>query len=159
MSNGFPVTLVTFPETRVAALTYRGPPGGEDATARRLVAWKLANGFRDALRHRHYGLHYTDPRTVPPDQYRVDLCLSVDDDIAPNPDGIFAMTIPARRCALARDVGSRHDNRAARWLYDEWLPRSGERLANAPVLFHYVNVGPGVRPEDAITDVYLPLEP
>lgn len=153
------VTLVTFPETRVAALTHRGAPYRENETVRKLVAWKLAHGLRDPARYRHYGLHHTDPRTVPPDQHRVDFCLSFDGDLAPNEDGIFLMTIPAMRCALARDVGSRHDNRAARYLYDEWLPKSGHRMANAPVLFHYVNTGPGVRDEDAITDVYLPLAP
>lgn len=68
------------------------------------------------------------------------------------------MIIPAMRCALARDVGSRSDNQAARYLYDEWLPRSGERLAAAPLVFHYVNVGPQVNEREAITDVYLPLE-
>ena len=60
--------------------------------------------------------------------------------------------------ALARDVGSRLDNRAAKYLFDEWLPRSGERIAARPLVFHYVNVGPAVQAHEAITDVYLPLE-
>ena len=34
---------------------------------------------------------------------------------------------------------------------------SGEAASGDPSIFHYVNVGPGVRDEDAITDVYLPL--
>jgi len=72
--------------------------------------------------------------------------------------GIEAETIPALRCALARDVGSRLNNKAARYLSAEWLPHSGEELSGYPVVFHYVNVGPKVKDEEAITDVYLPLE-
>ena len=60
---------------------------------------------------------------------------------------------------MARDVGSRLDNKAAKFLFDEWLPRSGERIATLPLVFHYVNVGPQVQEHEAITDVYLPLTP
>jgi AraC family transcriptional regulator len=63
------------------------------------------------------------------------------------------------RCALARDTGSRLDNKAAQFLYDEWLPRSGEEMSAQPLVFHYVNVGPNVKAEEAVTDVYLPLKP
>jgi AraC family transcriptional regulator len=43
-------------------------------------------------------------------------------------------------------------------LYEDWLPGSGESLRDFPIFFHYVNVGPNVREEDMITDVYLPLK-
>lgn len=151
------VTIVTFPETRVAAISHVGSPAREHDTVRRLVAWKLENRLTDQTRHRTYGLHYTDPRSVDPSKHRVDFCLSCDGPVEPNEYGIVQMTIPAMRCALARDVGSRLDNKAARFLYDEWLPRSGERIAARPLVFHYVNVGPNVKEQEAITDVYMPL--
>ena len=62
-----------------------------------------------------------------------------------------------QRCARARDIGSRENNQAAPFLAREWLPGSGEGISGAPMIFHYVNVGPQVQPQDAITDVYLPL--
>jgi AraC family transcriptional regulator len=37
------------------------------------------------------------------------------------------------------------------------LEQGGELLGNFPIFFHYVNVGPNVREEEMITDVYLPL--
>lgn len=49
-------------------------------------------------------------------------------------------------------------NAAAVYLYKTWLPASAERLRDFPIFFHYVNVGPDVREEDMITDVYLPLQ-
>lgn len=152
------VSVVTFPQTRVAVITHRGSPADEHATVRKLVAWKLEHRLLDPLRYRNYGLHYTDPRTIDPPDHRVDICLSCDEVIAPNAYGIVAMTIPAMRCALARDIGSRLNNQAAQHLYDVWLPRSGEQIADYPLIFHYVNVGPNVKDHEAITDVYLPLK-
>jgi AraC family transcriptional regulator len=151
------VSIVTFPETRVAVISHIGSPVLEHVTARKLIEWKLEHRLLDQAKYRSYGLHYTDHRTISPEQHRVDFCLSYDEPIAPNDHGIAAMTIPAMRCALARDIGSRLDNRAARYLHDEWLPRSGEAMTGGPLLFHYVNVGPTVAEHEAITDVYLPL--
>ena len=65
--------------------------------------------------------------------------------------------MPGARCARARDVGSRSNKKAAAYLYETWLPQSGESPGNFSIFFHYVNVGPDVREEDMITDVYLPL--
>lgn len=151
------VSIVAFPETRVAGISHLGPPSQEHETARKLIAWKLERRLVDQARYRSYGLHYTDPRSVGPTGHRVDFCLSFDGEVGPNAYGIVEMTIPAMRCALARDIGSRLDNRAAQYLHDEWLPRSGEQMAGLPLVFHYVNVGPAVREQEAITDVYLPL--
>ena len=151
------VRIVIFPETRVASITHRGSPHDEHATVLKLVAWKREHGLLDQARHRSYGLHYTDPRSVAPGEHHVEFCLSIDGEIDPNPYGIVARTIPRLRCALARDVGSRRDNKAAAFLYDRWLPSSGETPSGDPLIFHYVNVGPAVTEEAAITDVYLPL--
>lgn len=151
------VQIVIFPETRVASITHRGSPHDEHATVLKLVAWKREHGLLDQARYRTYGLHYTDPRSVAPGAHHVDFCLSIEGEVGANPYGIVARTIPQQRCALARDVGSRQDNQAAVFLHDRWLPSSGETPSGGPLIFHYVNVGPGVKDEDAITDVYLPL--
>jgi AraC family transcriptional regulator len=151
------VSIVTFPETKVAAISHVGSPALEHDTARKLIAWKLEHRLLDQTRYRTYGLHYTDPRIIDPSEHRVDFCLSYDERIEPNAYGIVEMTIPSMRCATARDIGSRLDNKAAQYLYDEWLPRSGEHIAAMPLVFHYINVGPNVKEQEAITDVYLPL--
>ena len=151
------VQIITFPETRVAQLTHEGPAAQEHATVRRLVAWKLANGLTDQARYRQYGLHHITP-SLPPGHSRVDMCVSIDREVGANAAGIVERTIPALRCAMARDIGSRLNNQAARYLALEWLPGSGEQLADFPLIFHYVNVGPDVKAEEAITDVYMPLK-
>lgn len=152
------VRIVTFPETRVAYLRHTRGPASEHETVRKLVAWKLENKLLDPAKHRHYGLHYLDRELPGQDIPRVDFCLSVDAAISENAFGIETKTIPQMRCAYARDIGSRLNNRAARYLFEEWLPPSAEKLADYPLIFHYVNVGPAVGEAEAITDVFMPLQ-
>jgi AraC family transcriptional regulator len=150
------VRIVVFPETKVAAIEHRGPPELEHDTVRKLIEWRIANGMHPD-RHRTYGVHYTDPRTTSAADHRVDFCVSVEHEIAPNPQGVVNKIIPGGRCALARHLGSRAHNTTAIFLHDEWFPRSGEALGNFPIFFHYLNVGPNLQENEMITDVYLPL--
>lgn len=150
------VEIVDFPTTRVAALEHRGPERLVYVTTAKFVEWRQANGVhpRKGLT---YGIHYADPEVTNAEDYRLDLCVSVDGAVAANPQGVVEKVIPGGRCARARHVGSRHDVTAAAWLYRQWLPTSGERLRDFPMFFHYVNVGPGVKEHEMITDVYLPI--
>ena len=151
------VEIITFPETKVAVIEHRGSPDREHETVRKLIAWKIENRLFDSTKFRSFGLLDTDPFTTRPSDHHVDFCLSVDDEVAPNHFGITTGTIPAMRCARARDIGSRANNQAAKYLHHVWLPHSGETLSDFPMIFHYVNVGPNVAAKDMITDVYLPL--
>ena len=47
---------------------------------------------------------------------------------------------------------------SAKFLYEEWLPNSGEKLGDFPIFFHYVNIEPDIKAEEMITDVYLLLQ-
>jgi len=73
------VRIVEFPATKVAAIEHRGSPEREHDTAKILIAWKLSQRLLDPVRFRSYGVHYTDPRTTPAAEHRVDICLSIDD--------------------------------------------------------------------------------
>jgi len=106
---------------------------------------------------RTFGVHYTDPYTTPAADHRVDFCVSFEHPVTPNPHGVVGKVIPASRCAMARHLGSRSHNLAAVYLLRDWLPRSGESVGDFPLFFHYCNVGPDVKEQDMVTDVYLPL--
>ncbi len=150
------VKIVDFPETRVAALEHRGAPELEHETARRFIEWRKSQGIKpDAART--YGLHYDDSFNTKPEDHRVDLCVTFDAPVAPNPQGVVNKVLPARRCAVARHVGPRDHIPVAAELVEKWLPSSGEKFGGFPLIFHYVNVGPNVKPSEMITDVYLPL--
>jgi len=151
------VKIVTFAETKVAAAEHRGAPQREYETARKLIAWRVENRLPPD-RHHSYGVHHTDPRTTLPEMHRVDFCVSFDQAVPPNPHGVINKVIPGGRCAVARHLGSRAHNAAAVYLYEVWLPQSGEAVRDFPIFFHYVNVGPHVQEHEMITDVYLPLK-
>jgi len=151
------VEIVDFPATRVAAVEYRGRMENEYSAIARLIAWRRQNGIGPDT-GKTIGVQYADPRTTPPDDYRIDVCVSFDGPVADNPQGVVAKEIPGGRCAHIRHLGSRDYIAEAEYLYRDWLPGSGEELRDFPPFFHYVNVGPDVRDEDMITDVYLPLQ-
>jgi AraC family transcriptional regulator len=151
------VRIVAFPETRVAVAEHRGPAELEYETSKKLIEWRIQHRLSPA-NHCTYGVHYTDPHSVRPADHRVDFCVTYDQVVEPNPQGITNKILPANRCAVARHLGSRRYNSAAVYLYREWLPTSGEQLGDFPVFFHYVNVGPNVQEHEMITDVYLPLK-
>ena len=156
VSGAMEVRIVDFPETKVAALEHHGPPELEYETVRKFIEWRLANRL-PTDRHRTYGLHYTDPRTTAPAEHRVDICVSMEGEVAPNSQGVVMKTIQGGRYAVARHLGAREHIAAAGLLHDDWLPTSGESLRDSPIVFHYVNVGPDVPEHEMITDVYLPL--
>lgn len=150
------VRIVDFPETRVAAVEHHGAPEREHETTQRLIRWRIRHRVSPGAA-RTYGVHHTDPLTVPPEQHRVDFCVSYDGPVEPNDEGVVVKTIPHLRCAVARHFGSRSFNSTAVELVRDWLPRSGETLGDFPIFFHYVNIGPDVRESEMLTDVYLPL--
>lgn len=151
------VKIVDFPKTKVAVISYAGNPENEHGTVMQLVQWKIRNKLLDQSRYKSFGLHHLPEKNANSIPYRVDFCLSIEESVEPNEFGITEGTIPECRCALARDIGSRMDNQAVKYLVHNWLPTSGESLSGLPIIFHYVNVGPNVKDSEAITDVYLPL--
>ena len=150
------VKIVNFPETKVAVLEHRGSPAFEHESVKKLIAWRIENKLPPE-KHQSYGVHYNNPATTPPEEYRVDLCISVEHEVPPNPQGVINKVIPPGRCAVARHIGSRENVTTAAYLYEAWLPTSSEKLRGYPIFFHYVNVGPQVQELDMVTDVYLPI--
>ena len=68
---------------------------------------------------------------------------------------------PETRVAAIEHFGSaalEHDTvrKLIAWRIEQRLP--GPVPGSFPIFFHYVNVGPDVREEEMITDVYLPLK-
>jgi len=151
------VDLIDFPETLIAVLEHHGPERLTFQSSLKFIEWRKEYGIKPD-QGKTYGLHYNDHSTVPPEEYRLDICVSVAKPVPPNAYGVINKVIPAGRCARVRHLGSRHDmSSSVGWLFREWLPASGEKLRNYPAIFHYVNVGPAIRDNDMITDIYLPL--
>ena len=151
------VDIIEFPETLVAALEHQGPENQTYKTSAKFTQWRKENAV-PADKGNTYGIHYADPNNTSPEDFRLDICVSIDNEVGENPQGVVNKSIPACRCTLARHTGSRDHVTAAEYLVYEWLPDSGEEMGDFPLFFHNVNVGPGVREQDMITDLYLSLK-
>lgn len=151
------VVVRDVPDVRVAVLTHRGDPALLGATIQRFIAWRRAAGLPPRT-SATYNVFHDDPRTTPPDAYRLDLCAATDAPIAPNDAGVAAGVIPGGRCAVLRVVGGSHDLEApATFLYRDWLPASGEAPRDFPLYCRRVSFFPDVPAHEAVTELYLPL--
>lgn len=152
------VELCHFPETKIAVIEHTGAPEKEHQSIKKLTAWRIENNLTLCTSHQNYGLYYNDPTVVQPQDYRVDLCLSVTTEIRPNKYDVIAKTIPKCRCAKVRHIGSRKNLSAVHSLYKNWLDETQEELGEFPMFFHYVDIGIELKEHELITDIYLPLK-
>ncbi|MEI7818104.1 MAG: GyrI-like domain-containing protein, partial [Desulfuromonadales bacterium] len=85
-------------------------------------------------------------------------CLSIEEKVGLNSYGIVNKIIPGVRCALARNIGPARTTRLRPTYMKSGCLKAEKCWAISRSSFHYVNVGPNVREEEMITDVYLPLK-
>ncbi len=152
------VSIVEVPDTRVAVLEHRGDPALIGDSVRRLIAWRKATGVTPKT-SATFNVFYDDPITTPPADFRIDLCAATEREVLPNDAGIVVKTISGGRCAVLRHIGSDDTfGAAARFLYADWLPQSGEELRDFPLYCQRVTFFPDVPEHELITDIFLPLK-
>jgi len=157
-SQSMQVNIIEFKQTRIAALEHRGAPERVNDSVRIFIDWRRQSGLSPVASSQTYGLVYDNPDATPPQDFRFDICGSVDTAIPDNPQGVINKLIPAGRCAVVRHLGSHNRiGEAAYYLYRDWLPGSGEELRDFPLFFHYLNLIPETPEHELVTDVYLPL--
>lgn len=151
------VKCVDFKETRVAALEHRGDPRRIGDSVRRFIDWRKQHRLPPSLSATFNILH-DNPTEVAPEDFRLDICAATTQTIDANAAGIVEKHIPGGRCAMLRVTGPEEMlEQAARFLYQEWLPHSGEEPRDFPLFVQRVSFFPDVPEAEAILDVYLPL--
>lgn len=152
------VQIITFKQTQVAVLEHRGDPKLIGNSARKFIEWRKQKNLHPKV-SRTFNILYDNPSEIAPEDYRCDLCVATELDVADNLFGIVAKTIPGGRCAVLRHIGS-DDNIGDRiaYLYATWLPASGEEMRDFPLYFQRVSFFPDVAEHEAITDIFLPLK-
>lgn len=152
------VRIVSFPETRVAALAHQGSPGLLEQSVRRFMAWRQHSGQSPVRSSRSFGIAYANPDTTPPEEFRFDICGELREPLAPNDFGVRELLMPACRCAVVRHVGSTdHIGETIYPIFRDWLPASGEELRDQPLFFHYLSVYPETPQDQWQTDIHVPL--
>lgn len=156
-TNSQDVTIITTEDTRVAVLTHRGDPRFMGDTLRRFIAWRKENGPHPS-KSATFNIFHDDPEATDPAGFRMDICAAITSAVAPNDAGVVEALIPGGRCAVLRHVGTEDSfGAAARFLYGEWLPNSGEELRDFPLYCQRISFFPDVPEQDAMTDLFLPL--
>lgn len=153
------VAIVDFEPTRVAVLEHRGAPDRVLETAGQFIAWRKATGLSPVKTSRTFGIPYSDPDTTEPEDFRWDVCGSIDGEVPDNDYGVKTGMIPGGRCAVVRHRGSHDTLKVSIYsLYRDWLPDSGEEVRDYPCFFHYLNFIHEVDECDLLTDIYVPLK-
>jgi AraC family transcriptional regulator len=152
------VTIRDVTTTPVAIMQHRGDPATIGATIQRFIAWRKASGLSRRTSPT-FNVFHSDPRTTPPDEYRLDLCVGTDRAIEANGEQIEAGTIPGGRCAVLRVVGNTDNlEPAALYLYRDWLPASGEEAGDFPLYCRRLSFFPEVPEHEAVVELFLPLK-
>ncbi len=142
-----------FPATPVAALEHRGDPARIDASIRRFIAWRQRAGLPPAS-HATFNIIYPGAAGE-----NFDICVASSAPVAPNAEGVAAKIIAGGACAVLRHIGSDAGlSQAIAFLYGEWLPGSGETLRDSPLFFQRVQFFPFVPVDQAVTDIFLPIQ-
>ncbi len=158
LAAGYPVEIVLFPETKMAVLEHRGDPRTLGDSIRTFIQWRKQQGLSPKVSDT-FNLIYDDPEEISAKDYRFDLCVSIKTPIATNEFEIVEKTIPAGRCARIRHIGSDTNlGEKVRYLYSDWLPKSGENLRDFPLFLQRVSFFPDVPEHEMITDIYLPIQ-
>ncbi|MCP1340539.1 AraC family transcriptional regulator [Idiomarina sp. M1R2S28] len=152
------VEVVEFPETLIATLEHRGSPRSLGNSIRNFIEWRKENRLPPG-KSKTFNLLYDDPNIIAPEDYRFDLCCSIQHRIEENADGILNKVIPAGKCAVIRHIGSDDAlGEPVNYLYSEWLPESSFELRDFPIFLERVSFFPDVQENDSVTDIYLPVK-
>ncbi len=152
------VTIRDVAPTPVAIMEHRGDPATIGATIQRFIAWRKATGLSPKVSPT-FNIFHSDPRTTPPAEYRMDLCVGTDRPIKANGEPIEARIIPGGRCAVLRVVGNTDNlEPAALYLYRDWLSASGEEARDFPLYCQRLTFFPEVAEHEGVADLFLPLK-
>jgi AraC family transcriptional regulator len=107
---------------------------------------------------RTFGIYYDDPTSKPKNELRSDACLEIPKSFVPDGDAKLLHT-PGGRSAVFTFTGPYSElEKPYRWLYDTWLPQSGEEVRDAPPFEEYLNDARNTPPQHLKTAICIPLK-
>ena len=153
----YQVECVVRPRLRVAAIHCRGNYQLTSKAFEQLMTTAAMTGLLSADT-RTFGIFRDDPVSVPQDELRSSACMTVPDNWAPAGELVEAH-IEGGRYARMMHTGAYNELKTAyNWLYQTWLPTSGEEPRDLPCVEEYLNDPRHVSAKDLETAVMMPLE-
>ncbi|MFC2136986.1 GyrI-like domain-containing protein [Bacteroidota bacterium] len=104
------------------------------------------------------GLGYDSPQITERENCRYEACLTVRKPVKPEGE-IGFKTLKEGRYAIFRYKGSYENfDKVYAEILNVWYPKSGETLRNVPSYERYLNNPDKVKPENYLTEIYIPIE-
>lgn len=156
----YPVEMAPYPGLRLAAVAHRGDYQEIGRTFDRIFAWAGGRGLLGPSA-RSIGLYYDDPLSTPKGELRSHAGISIDVDLPAEAAeaGILIIEIPPLVCAGVVHKGPYAELETPyRFLYGEWLPRSGCEPDDHPCFEEYLNDPRRLPPSEWLTRIHLPLK-
>lgn len=153
----FPVETLTTGARRLAAVAHTGPyPEIGNAFQQVATAFTTRNLWQHA--QGMVAVYHDNPSLTAPEKLRSHAGLLVNESFA-IPEGLEEVTLEAGRMAVMHYKGPYQGLSAAYdYLFCEWLPESGVVPRTAPHYEIYLNDPASTKPDDLLTDIYLPIE-
>ena len=156
----YSVNVTTLEAQPMLLLPWTGPYSevekGFERLEEILAAAKLSAPEVEAI----VGFYLDDPGQTPPEEQRADLGVLLG-EVSAAPEGMEARELaPGRYAVLTHKGGFASLMEAWCWLYDEWLPQSGEVIDNdrLPFELYADSMEPGIQPDDAEILICAPLK-
>jgi AraC family transcriptional regulator len=153
------VDIRNIDKIRLAVVEHKGDPKFVADSVNKLISWSRAQSINLKPKPGEaFGFGYDDPKTTPPSDFRMDICIKIPENLKLDGD-IIEKYIPAGRYAVAMHKGS-HDtlDETIYPIYREWLPNSGEELGDFPCIFSYYNFEHEVAETELLTECWVLLK-
>lgn len=157
----YPVHVTTLEPQPMLLMPWTGPYASISDGFRRLEELLAAAQLRVPEVEAIVGFYLDDPEVTAPEAQRADLGVLMEDVIAA-PEGMRAGEMsPGRYAVLTHKGGFDSLMEAWCWLYEDWLPGSGEVLDDGRLPFELYadSFEPGVQPDAAEILICVPVRP
>ncbi|KTD74610.1 AraC family transcriptional regulator [Legionella waltersii] len=144
---------------RLAVVEHRGDPRQVGESVNKLIHWAKDQPMNlKPKAGEAFAFAYDDPKTTPKEEFRLDLAITVPEQIKLTGE-IKEKRLPAGRYAVAIHKGSRENiGNTVYGMYRDWLPQSGEELGDLPCIFCYYNFDHEVAETELLTECWLLLK-
>ena len=153
----YAIEIAPFAGVRLAAVAHRGDYQKIGNTFEQLFAWAGPRGLIKPGT-RSIGIYDDDPETIPQKDLRAEAGIVVDENTELG-GKVRAVKIPSLLCASVVHKGPYADlERPYRYLFREWLPKSGHEPADFACFEEYLNNPRELPATEWLTRIYLPLK-
>ena len=151
--------FVRISDRDVVFIPVTGEYGGTEVTE----AWDELGDF--VLKNRLLGwrsdvfsIYYDDPDVIEPHLCRSDICVAIRKKIAPNGRISFKKLSGGKYVVFRYRGPYEFLFDLYNHIYKEWVLKSNVRLSNMPSFEKYLNFSHQTKPENLLTEIYIPVE-